>query len=382
MIRKISLFMHKKEVACGKIKRRKFGFSKNYGKLLSRGEIMKKVVIFLTFLFLSTSTFLSADDEIPRLLYQTFLPFPDGSISVFGRLVWDDDDDLGKPMADRQFACFFKHRAKKISMKIGIKDEWVDLNTDIAGDFEMRIPSDLGRKIELGDEIRFLYRNFSGFPEKVKFELPKNPEMLIISDVDDTVLKTEVTDKKKMLYNTFLVDWRKREPVAGTPEIYRKLVGEPGKPRNLLVFLSASPIYIAPRIEGFLKQNRFPPFALFVRKLGVKENIWDRIFPKGEEKIDPLDVQMYKGAKIFKLLRLYPKLPVILLGDSGEKDPEIYKRIAFAFRDRIKCIVIRDVTGQRDEDPRYKGISNLAPLIVWKDSNDLASRLKAQGLIQ
>src|SRR5688572_7337416 len=52
----------------------------------------------------------------------------------------------------------------------------------------------------------------------------------------------------------------------------------------------------------------------------------------------------HKKRHIAKLLTTYPNLPFVLIGDSGQHDPEIYSQIVVDFPDRIHVIYIRDVS--------------------------------------
>ena len=47
-------------------------------------------------------------------------------------------------------------------------------------------------------------------------------------------------------------------------------------------------------------------------------------------------------------MNLYPGLNFILIGDSGQRDPEIYKKALHEFPGRIKAVYIRKI-GKKDE---------------------------------
>jgi phosphatidate phosphatase APP1 len=61
----------------------------------------------------------------------------------------------------------------------------------------------------------------------------------------------------------------------------------------------------------------------------------------------------HKLGVIRTLLATYPDLPFVMIGDSGEQDPEIYRRIVYEHPDRIFAVYIRDVTTpERDAEVR------------------------------
>jgi phosphatidate phosphatase APP1 len=52
----------------------------------------------------------------------------------------------------------------------------------------------------------------------------------------------------------------------------------------------------------------------------------------------------HKLGAIRRILDLFPALPFILIGDSGQEDPEIYHRVVHDYPDRIQAVYIRNVT--------------------------------------
>ncbi|TVR27681.1 MAG: DUF2183 domain-containing protein [Balneolaceae bacterium] len=58
----------------------------------------------------------------------------------------------------------------------------------------------------------------------------------------------------------------------------------------------------------------------------------------------------------------------ILVGDSGERDPEVYREIANRYPDQIKEIIIRDVINDRQINPgRLEGMTIIpAPTFIGK----------------
>ena len=65
---------------------------------------------------------------------------------------------------------------------------------------------------------------------------------------------------------------------------------------------------------------------------------------------------LHKTKMVRNILTHYPALQFILIGDSGQKDPEIYAEIVREFPDRIKAIYIRDVS-LSNRDIKIKNIS-------------------------
>lgn len=159
-------------------------------------------------------------------------------------------------------------------------------------------------------------------------------ELGVISDLDDTVLHTDATSLFKMARNVFLSDARTRMPLPGVATFYRALAGGvPGAARNPVFYVSSSPWNLYDLLVEFLALNDIPRGPLFLRDWGLSER---ELFPR--------DHHSHKLDAIRGLLDLYPELPFVLIGDSGQQDPEIYRRVVEEHPGRIAAIYIRNVS--------------------------------------
>ena len=98
-----------------------------------------------------------------------------------------------------------------------------------------------------------------------------------------------------------------------------------------MFYVSHSPWNLYRYLELFLRQNNFPKGPILLRNLS---NLLKR---------KTQDEKPQKQKEILNLLKTYPNLPFILIGDSGEHDPDIYMEIAEEFPDRILAIYLRSV---------------------------------------
>jgi phosphatidate phosphatase APP1 len=183
--------------------------------------------------------------------------------------------------------------------------------------------------------------------------LPDTMPFLVISDFDDTVAITQVTEPEKLVANALLRDADTQKAVPGMAAFYGCLGAEAGgTPAFALV--SGSPIQFASRVEGFLSRHRFPPFGLYLRDLG------------------PDTLSGYKQPLIRTLLRQFSQ-PVVLVGDSGEHDPEVYAQIRDEFPGRVRAIYIRDA-GRTGEASRFKD------MVLFQDVRSAAEHAVQSGL--
>lgn len=160
-------------------------------------------------------------------------------------------------------------------------------------------------------------------------------ELGIISDIDDTVLQTHVTRKLKMIWVTLSGSPYTRMPFEGTTELYRALsAGASGRARNPVFYVSKSPWNLYDFLVDFMDYHQLPRGPLLLRDIGLRE-------------APPLD---HKSAAVRRLLDLYPRLPFVLIGDSGERDPDIYLTTAALYPGRIRAIYIRDLSRGASSD--------------------------------
>jgi phosphatidate phosphatase APP1 len=163
---------------------------------------------------------------------------------------------------------------------------------------------------------------------------PAGAEFGVISDMDDTVIQSHVTDFVRAVRTLLLNNARTRLPFPGVAGFYRALErGRAGEPRNPIFYVSSSPWNLYEMIAEFLDLQKIPAGPLFLRDWDI-----DRRALSGSRHHD------HKMARIRELLALYPSLPFILIGDSGQHDPEIYRTAVAEFPGRILAVYIRNVT--------------------------------------
>jgi phosphatidate phosphatase APP1 len=169
--------------------------------------------------------------------------------------------------------------------------------------------------------------------------VPGGARIGIISDIDDTVVRSSATSVLKMAWIVLLNNAHTRLPFEGVAAFYEALQrGADGQAHNPIFYVSSSPWNIYDVLEDFLNVHGVPAGPLFLKD-------WSpTVLRKHKE---------HKLGIIRRLLRTYPELPFVLIGDSGEEDPEIYQRAAREHPGRIRAIYIRDVTAaERDAEVR------------------------------
>lgn len=170
----------------------------------------------------------------------------------------------------------------------------------------------------------------------------------LISDLDDTILVTEVTSRRRMLGNTFLKNPGQREAVPGMAALYRAAMAiNPQPDAAPLFYLSASPRQLHGAISEFLSRNTFPRGVLITKRV------------TNDRTSEPLlDQFAYKTQKIEEIFARVPGVRFVLVGDDGERDPEIYDWVRRRYPDRVEAIWIRHVhpDGARARLPEQRDI--------------------------
>ena len=206
---------------------------------------------------------------------------------------------------------------------------------------------------------------------------PASARFGVISDIDDTVLQSDATSLLRVMRATFLGNARTRLPFPGVAAFYRALLdGTHGNDLNPLFYVSSSPWNLYDLLVDFFGLQNIPlgP-VLFLRDWGLTP-----------EEMLPIHNRVYKMKVIRELMDFYHDLPFMLIGDSGQEDPEIYREVVNSFPGRVPAVYIRNVS--RDLK-RPEAINTLAQevlqhgstLILADDTLSIAKHAAEQGWI-
>ena len=99
-------------------------------------------------------------------------------------------------------------------------------------------------------------------------------------------------------------------------------------------------------IADFMAVQRIPAGPLLLRDWDIDRGLLGAARHHG-----------HKGALVREIFDAYPALPFILVGDSGEQDPEIYRAVVHDYPGRVLAVYIRNVTPGAD---RSAAIARLA----------------------
>jgi phosphatidate phosphatase APP1 len=205
---------------------------------------------------------------------------------------------------------------------------------------------------------------------------PATARLGIISDLDDTVVQTGATDARSLFRSVFLTNARTRLPFPGVATLYRALqTGAGGAEKNPVFYVSSSPWNLYDVLSEFLAVREIPEGPLLLRDWGLSER-----------ELLPTSHGSHKTEAIRDIIDLYPTLPFILIGDSGQEDPEIYREIVARYPSRILAIYIRNVTPNPARAERIRELArevNAAhsELVLAAESGEVAAHALDRGWI-
>lgn len=193
-------------------------------------------------------------------------------------------------------------------------------------------------------------------------------EFAVISDIDDTIVRTGATSLLTMI-RSVINNAAARLPFEGVADFYRAL----HRDRNPIFYVSSSPWNLYELFDDFMRLNGIPPGPMFLQDWGIDR---DTLFIVSHER--------HKLAQIQLLVDFYPRLRFVLIGDSGQHDPEIYLKVIQAHPERIAAAFIRDVTPDlRDaavariiEEARTAGVE----MVYVRDSAEAMTHARRLGL--
>ncbi len=205
--------------------------------------------------------------------------------------------------------------------------------------------------------------------------IPQGADFGIISDIDDTVIKTDVTGllKLRTLYLTLLKNAGTRIAFRTVKAFYRALQrGPSGEGYNPFFYVSNSPWNLYDLLEEFLDLNELPRGPILLRDFGLPYQDL------------PPDHRGHKHEQIVEIIRLYPEMRFVLIGDSAEKDTDIYLAIAREFPGRILAIYIRDVLHLRRAQrvQRLLAQTDGTPVLLCRNYGQAARHAAKLGLVQ
>src|SRR5439155_2309238 len=109
-------------------------------------------------------------------------------------------------------------------------------------------------------------------------------------------------------------------------------------------YVSSSPWQLYEHLVAHLAEEGFPTGSFHLRSFRLRDHLLRRIL---------MLRRSGKAGVIRSLLKMFPQRQFLLVGDSGERDPEIYGAMARRYPRQVAGILIRQLSGERGVRRRY-----------------------------
>ena len=248
-----------------------------------------------------------------------------------------DEQDHSEVFTQRiKYFLVDNERNKRISLKVG--DKTVQ-STRSEPNGHITFTIDYPATAKPGTWVKLPLRTPARISRSFEAESQLIPEqgLSVISDIDDTIKISEVIDKKALIEHVFFKNY---EVTPGMPKFYKTLE-EHGA---YFHYISASPWQLYPSLKPFLDAH-YPKGSFSLRHFRVTDSSFIHFFRSSMD---------YKIGTISRIIERYPQHQFILIGDSGEDDPEVYATIFQRYPENIKKILIRKVRGSDTSADRKK----------------------------
>ena len=270
------------------------------------------------------------------------------------------------PHARLRASLRFPHRVYELEEVVADEEGFFDLRFELA---EPLGESTAWHPVEV--ELVWPLTRGPGARARGNVLVPAGARFGVISDLDDTVVRSSVTDLLKMARIALLSNAYTRLPFEGVADFYRALqLGPGGEDFNPIFYVSSSPWNLYDMLEEFLDVHGVPAGPLFLKD-------WSFTAVR--------DHDVHKLGVIRTLLATYPNLPFVLIGDSGERDPEIYRQVVHEHPGRVQTVYIRDVTTKERDAAVHKIADELrdigVEMLLTADTAEAAEHAADRGLI-
>ena len=197
----------------------------------------------------------------------------------------------------------------------------------------------------------------------------------VISDIDDTIVRSHVGRLLRMTAEVVLGNAHTRAPFPGVAAFFQALHAGSAGPPNPVFYVSNGPWNLYDAFVHFLELRGIPAGPVELRDWG---SLWSEA--RGRRK------HGHKIGAIRRILATFPTLPFLLVGDSAERDPEIYRDVVREFPHRIPAVYVRDVSLDHTRDRAVQALAEEvtaagSALVLAEDTVALARHAAEHGWI-
>ena len=306
------------------------------------------------------------------------------AVKVLKRLLDLDEDEIESAVFRRRAESFFFERVAGREVEITLAGRSVAAGrTDKIGHFHARIELEAADETIPAVPFAAAVRTPDGDTDSLpaaddsrrplaatgSIHLVPAAGLSVISDIDDTVKVTNVANRRELLRNTLL---REFAAVPGMAAVYRHWQAE----GTAFHYVSASPWQLSRCLCGFLEEAGLPAGSMHLKLFRLKDSTPLGRLPSRKRS---------KRRVIEQIMADFPGRRFLLVGDSGERDPEVYAAVARRRPAQVAGIAIRLVESKAPLRKQRERLDRLAcrlpavPLQVFTEAEELAAAWSPAG---
>lgn len=263
----------------------------------------------------------------------------------------------------RQRRITFADRGGYIDLTVeghGLTPGWHDASIQVLHEGDLRVLGiGEGESLTTQDALRLSARTGhgsqrirAGKPVSVALRIAGDNEKFgVVSDIDDTVMVTMLPRLVTAARHSFVDRVSSREAVPGMAGFltcladmaHRQASTDPTVPQASsapqqeawhapLIYLSTGAWNVVPALRDFLDRLNYPRGGFLMTDFGPSNTGW---FRSGFE---------HKRRELRRLARMFPSMKWYLVGDDGQRDPEIYAEFAREHPENVAGIAIRSLS--------------------------------------
>lgn len=299
-------------------------------------------------------------EPVPIGLRKRFL------IRLLQRVMHASREDLESEIFQERIRGFIigTERGKRVELKVGERSAALRRRSNSNGQFSgaIRLTQTEAERLNLSGQNGDRWFEFQAIHSSPQENFTGRAQLLpesgisVISDIDDTIKHTGAHSRRELLANTFL---REFQTVDGMASLYQKWAAQGAA----FHYVSASPWQLFRPLYELCESSGFPAGSFHLRSFRLRDHMLRRVL---------VFRRHGKSRVIRSILEKFPKRRFVLVGDSGEKDPEIYSSIAQQFPSQIASILIRDLASRPLDDARERKAFRKLPPDRWQLFRDTA----------
>lgn len=251
----------------------------------------------------------------------------------------------------------------QFELTVGARELKVEASTEHRGFIYLQLPWSRPWKAQNQSWVRLVPKGVETLFGAIKlgdYEIVSAPvfylhdriKTVIVSDIDDTIKDSRIAEStsiRNIVSGLFRGNYYRYEPIVGMAEFYQELQSR----GCLIIYVTSTPFALAPFLLKFLKTANFPDGPVFLRWLG-----------HGRVR--------HKWKTLHRILSNLNGQRCVMIGDSGEQDLPIYRRLSehSSYGKKIESVMIRHIPGTlipktMNQEHVYREIGELREKLRW-----------------